>query len=210
MVQSYLPGGANVPTGDGTLSPPGEYDWTCASFSTPESTAQTANRSVQPFLHHSRQKVPILYNGGPSPKLPLLVGESGPPSISWFLETDRAHNPNCITVGSAIFAQVTTECPYTLQWAPLSPIIAPSHGVSGPQGTIPETHPSPQTKRHLYRYSHFCTHDCRVSLYFTMGRPFPPQNCPFPWEDLDPHLIHGSLGPPKSSTQMASRLVQPF
>jgi len=28
--------------------------------------------------------------------------------------------------------------------------------------------------------------------------------------DLDPHLIHGSLGPPASSTQTASRSVQPF
>jgi len=29
------------------------------------------------------------------------------------------------------------------------------------------------------------TDDRRVSLYFTMGRPFSPQNCPFPWGDLD-------------------------
>ena len=29
--------------------------------------------------------------------------------------------------------------------------------------------------------STFCTAFRRVSLYFTMGRPFPPQNCPFPW-----------------------------
>jgi len=28
--------------------------------------------------------------------------------------------------------------------------------------------------------------------------------------DLNPHLIHGPLGPPKSSTQTASRSVQPF
>jgi len=28
--------------------------------------------------------------------------------------------------------------------------------------------------------------------------------------DLNPHLIHGPLGPPKSSTQMTSRSVQPF
>jgi len=28
--------------------------------------------------------------------------------------------------------------------------------------------------------------------------------------DLDPHLIQGSLGPPKSSTQMGSRSVHPF
>ena len=27
----------------------------------------------------------------------------------------------------------------------------------------------------------FCTGYCRASVYFTMGRPFAPQNCPFPW-----------------------------
>jgi len=35
------------------------------SFDPPESRSQTASRSVQPFLHNSRQKVPILYNGQP-------------------------------------------------------------------------------------------------------------------------------------------------
>jgi len=48
--QSYSPGGDNVSFHKGTLAPPGEYDWTCASFSPLESTTQTANRSVQPFL----------------------------------------------------------------------------------------------------------------------------------------------------------------
>jgi len=33
---------------------------------------------------------------------------------------------------------------------------------------------------------------------------------PFPWGDLNPHLIHSPLGPAKSSTQTASRSVQPF
>ena len=65
MVQSYSPGGANVPSREGTLAVPGEYNWTCAFFGPPESTTQTANRSVQPFLHSSQQKVPILYNGRP-------------------------------------------------------------------------------------------------------------------------------------------------
>jgi len=50
---------------------------------------------------------------------------SGPHLFHDFL---RQTEPNCITLGSATFAQVTTECPYTLQWAPLSPKIAPSHG----------------------------------------------------------------------------------
>ena len=38
------------------------------SFGPAESTSQTANRSVQPCLHSSRQNVPILYNGRPFPK----------------------------------------------------------------------------------------------------------------------------------------------
>ena len=69
----------------------------------------------------------------------------------------------------------------------------------------------PQPKRHLDQFSRFCTDDRRVSLYFTMGRPFsPPSKCPFSIGDVDLYLIHGYLGLPKSSTQMASRSVQPF
>jgi len=56
----------------------------------------------------------------------------------------------------------------------------------------------------------FCTDDRRVSLFFTIGPPSPPQNCLFPSGDLNPYLIHGPLGPPKFATQMASRSVQPF
>ena len=66
----------------------------------------------------------------------------------------------------------------------------------------PWAHPSPQTKRHLHRFSCFCTDDHRVSLYFTIGRPFPPQNCQFPWGSGRPS-IHGSIGIPESSTQTA-------
>ena len=75
---------------------------------------------------------------------------------------------------------------------------------------IPAAHPSPQPKQHLDRFSRIRTGDRRVSLYFTMGRPFPPSKLPLPIGDLDLHLIHGSLVPPESSTQMASRSVQPF
>ena len=42
------------------------------------------------------------------------------------------------------------------------------------------------------------------------GTPLFPQNCPFPWGNLDPDLIHGSLSPPKFPTQTVSRSVQPF
>jgi len=47
------------------------------------------------------------------------------------------------------------------------------------------------------------------SLYFTMGCPFPLRNAPFHgWSG--PLFKHGSLGPPDSSTQMASWSVQLF
>jgi len=43
----------------------------------------------------------------------------------------------------------------------------------------------PQPKRRLDRFSRFCTDDRRVSLYFTMGRPFPLKIAP----------SHGGSGP---------------
>jgi len=92
------------------------------------------------------------------PKIALFLGGTGPPSNSWFLEPDRPDSPSGITIGSAVFTQVTAECPYTSQ--------------------------------------------CNA--------PFPLKIAPSQWGDLDPHLLHGSLGPPESSTQIASRSVQPF
>ena len=42
-------------------------------------------------------------------------------------------NPNDISIDSAVFVQMTAECPYTLQWdAPFPLKIARSHGGSGP------------------------------------------------------------------------------
>jgi len=44
--------------------------------------------------------------------------------------------PNDKSIGSAVFAQFTPECPYTLQWASLSPKIVPSHaGIWTPSNT---------------------------------------------------------------------------
>jgi len=51
---------------------------------------------------------------------------------------------------------------------------------------IPTAHLSPQPKRHPDWFSRFCTD---VTLEWGA------QNCPFPWGDLDPYIIHGSLGP---------------
>jgi len=46
-------------------------------------------------------------------------------------------------------------------------------------------------------------------MYFTTGHPFLHQNYPF-YGGSGPHLVHGSLGPPKSTSQMTSQLVQLF
>jgi len=43
------------------------------------------------------------------------------PSNTRFLPPIPAHNPNGISIGSAVFAQMTVECPYTLQWDAQSP-----------------------------------------------------------------------------------------
>jgi len=76
---------------------------------------------------------------------------------------------------------------------------------------IPWANPRPQLKQHLDRFSCLGRDDRRVP--YTLQWEVPSaSNCPFPWGDLEPHLIHGSLGPPppESSTQMESRSVQPF
>jgi len=43
------------------------------------------------------------------------------------LRPTRVHNRNGEWIGFAVFAQLTAESAYTLQWAPLSNRIAPSH-----------------------------------------------------------------------------------
>jgi len=48
------------------------------------------------------------------------------------LRPTRVHNRNARSIGSAVFARMTAECPYTLQWFACFPLkTAPSH--VGPQ-----------------------------------------------------------------------------
>jgi len=91
-VQWHSPGGANV-----------HPHPTPASIGPTESILQTASRLIQPFLHSSKQGVPILYNGLPLSlsKLSLHIG----PSNTWFSKPIRIHNPNGISTGLAIFCR---------------------------------------------------------------------------------------------------------
>ena len=68
------------------------------SLDQPKSTYQTASRSVQLFLHSSRQTVPILY----------CNGDLDSPSNIWFLGPTCVHNPNSISICWAIFAGLTS------------------------------------------------------------------------------------------------------
>jgi len=76
MVHCYSTGDGNVSFRKSTLATPGEYDSTCAYLDALESTTDTANGSVQSFLHSLWQKVPKPYNGRPyPPELPLPMGD---------------------------------------------------------------------------------------------------------------------------------------
>jgi len=141
---------------------------------------QSKRQSVQSFLHSSRQKVPILYNGRPFPQnCPFSWGGLGPLSISWFLEPDPAHNPNCIMIASAIFAQVTAKCPYTLQWMPLPPKLPLPMGDLDPHVRHDSLDPSEPTNQtaSLSVHSRFCTDNHSVPILYN-GTPLPPSKLP--------------------------------
>jgi len=59
--------------------------------------------------------------------------QCSPPSNTCFRGPTWVHIPNGISISLAVFAQLTAECRYTLQWETASPLeIAPLHGGSGP------------------------------------------------------------------------------
>jgi len=70
---------------------------------------------------------------------------------------------------------------------------------------LPSAHASPQPKRQMDWFSHFCTAHGRV----LSGMSFPLTIAPS-HGGSGPHLIHASLGLPESTAQMASRSVQPI
>jgi len=74
---------------------------------------------------------------------------------------------------------------------------------------VPWAHLSPQSKQCLDQFSHFCRAHSTVSSGMPRHVLF-PKNCTFALGNLDPHLIHESLRPPESKSQMASGSVQLF
>jgi len=123
----------------------------------PNFTAQMANQSVQPFLHSSWQKAPIVYNGQPfPPKLPLIMGGSGPHLIHDSLGKSK---PTIQTASRSVQLFLHTSLqsvPILYNGTPLPLQNCPFSWGSGPQSDmVPEAHQSPQPKRHLNRFSCF-------------------------------------------------------
>jgi len=78
-----------------------------------EPRIQMASRSVQPFLHKWPQSVPILYNGTPLCPLKIAHSHGGfepPPHLTygWFPVSTSVLNQNGISIGSAVFAGLTS------------------------------------------------------------------------------------------------------
>jgi len=99
-VKSYSPGGANMPSHECTLAQPGEYDWTCVSFSSTR-VLNPNGKSIGSAIF--AQLTATLF---PS-KLPFPWGRLDPYLIM-FPSAHPSHNRNGISIGSAIFAGLTT------------------------------------------------------------------------------------------------------
>ena len=73
------------------------------------------------------------------------------PSKSWFLRPIRAHIPNGISNGSTVFAQMTAECPYTLQWDAPFPLKIAHCAVQSEN--FESTNDKKNIKRHCHEFS---------------------------------------------------------
>jgi len=102
---------------------------THGSLGPPDWAFQTSSRSVQPHLHSSWQKVPILHNGHPfPPKLPYLMHDSlahPSPQLKWHLDQFSRF----CSVHRTVSPYFTVGCPI-----PSKLPQAPSHGGSRPHG----------------------------------------------------------------------------
>jgi len=122
----------------------------------------------------------------------------------------RVHNPNGISIGSAVFAQLTAKCHRPCRGIPFPLKISPFSGGPGPNlwflGSTPSIYQT--ASRSFQPFLHSARH--RVPILYN-GSCLPPKNV-LSHRFSGPQLIglHGSLGPPDSTTQTAYRSVQPF
>jgi len=168
---------------------------------TTELMLSSSHRSLQPkrqidrfsrFCTAHGRKSLYFTMGDPFPKFAPSHGVSGPHLTH---DSFGHYGPTIQTASRSVqpFSHMCPQCPYTLPWAPLSPKLPLSMGYLDPHLTPDFFGPSePTTKRHLDWFSRCCTYDRIVSLYFTMGRPFPLNTVSF-HGGSGRHLIHCSI-----------------
>jgi len=183
-------------------APPGEYNWTCASFSPPESTTETASWSVQSFLPCSLQSV-VLHVLSPK-NCSFAQGDLDRHKymVPW------AHNPIRHLDRFSHFCTAHGRVPSGM-FFPLKLLLRirdlDSHLIYMlPVPTWVHNRNWILVLPFLHRWSQ------SVPIPYN-GPPFPLKIVPSRGE-CGPHVpvLHGSLGPPESSTQKASRSVQQF
>ena len=129
MVQLCSLGGANVPSHEGTLAPPGEYDWTYTSFMTRVHNPNDKSIDSAVFCTALGRKSLYLTMRASFPKIAFSILGSGTPSKTGFLGHIWAHNPNGISNGSAVFCTDDRSVPILYNGMPLYHLkIASSHG----------------------------------------------------------------------------------
>jgi len=130
------------------------------------------------------------------------------PSKSWLLGPVRAHNPNGITIGSASCTGDRRVSLYFTMGAPFPKKLPLPTGVSGSHLTYDSLGPFEPTTQTASRSVQLFLHRWLQSIPIIYnGTPLSPSKSPLSMGDLEPHLIHGSLGLLESSMQKASQSV---
>jgi len=114
MVQCYSTGASNVSLHEGTLAPPAWQIRLNLCILQPTVVHNRNGKWIgSAVLYSLRHKMPILYNGLPyPPEVPFPTGDLHLPCNTRCFGPMRAHNRNGTSIGSAVFAQMTAECPY--------------------------------------------------------------------------------------------------
>jgi len=117
-----------------------------------ESTTQMANRSVQPFLHSSRQKVSILYNRRPFPQnCPFSWGDLD----RYLIDDSLGQSEPTIRMASRSVQLLSHRDRNVLilyNWTPLSPSKLPlPTGGSGPPSNTCSLGPSKSSTQTISR-----------------------------------------------------------
>jgi len=159
---------------------------THASFGLPKSITQTASLSVQSILHSSQQSVvghartcPFHLN------CPFAWGAGHP--LTRFYGFSWVHNPNGISISSAVFAQLTSDCHHASCGMPFpSKLPLPKRDLDTYPICGSLVHLTQHPKKHRDRFSRFSSSWQTVPILYH-GRPFPPK-LPIPVRHRLTHL----------------------